>query len=172
MKDFTPSMIRVSQNIQRAAGEVSRYGLVCVLLWIGFMKFTSYEAHGIEAFIANSPFMSWLYKIMSVQAASSLIGVAEIITALLLAAGAWSARLSLLGGLGAAATFLTTLTFLVTTPQAWEASLGGFPALSIVGQFVLKDLLLLAASLRISATALEQVARQSQTSTSTVYPVI
>jgi Protein of unknown function, DUF417 len=44
--------------------------------------------------------------------------------------------------------FLTTLSFLVTTPGVWEPSLGGFPALSTVpGQFLIKDLALLGISL-------------------------
>jgi uncharacterized membrane protein YkgB len=44
--------------------------------------------------------------------------------------------------------FLTTLSFLVTTPGVWEPSLGGFPALSAVpGQFLVKDLALLGMAL-------------------------
>ena len=44
--------------------------------------------------------------------------------------------------------FLTTLSFLVTTPGVWEPSLGGFPALpAIPGQFLIKDLALLGISL-------------------------
>ena len=36
--------------------------------------------------------------------------------------------------------FLTTLSFLLTTPGVWEASVGGFPALSVVpGQFLIKE---------------------------------
>lgn len=50
------------------------------------------------------------------------------------------------GGLLATATFALTLTFVFTAP-GWEASLGGFPALSVLpGQFLLKDALLLSAS--------------------------
>jgi uncharacterized membrane protein YkgB len=50
--------------------------------------------------------------------------------------------------------FLTTLTFLITTP-GWEPSLGGFPALSAMpGQFVLKDIVLLGASLWTAGEAL------------------
>jgi uncharacterized membrane protein YkgB len=46
--------------------------------------------------------------------------------------------------------FLTTLSFLVTTPGVWEASAGGFPALSVVpGQFLAKDFVLLGVSLRL-----------------------
>ena len=40
----------------------ARYGLVIVLLWIGGMKFTAYEAEGIEPLVANSPLMGWVYR--------------------------------------------------------------------------------------------------------------
>jgi len=44
--------------------------------------------------------------------------------------------------------FLTTLSFLVTTPGVWEPSAGGFPAISALpGQFLIKDLALLGISL-------------------------
>jgi uncharacterized membrane protein YkgB len=44
--------------------------------------------------------------------------------------------------------FLTTLSFLVTTPGVWEPSEGGFPALTAIpGQFLIKDLALLGISL-------------------------
>jgi reactive chlorine resistance protein C len=43
--------------------------------------------------------------------------------------------------------FLTTLSFLFSTP-GWEASLSGFPALSALpGQFLVKDVVLLGASI-------------------------
>jgi reactive chlorine resistance protein C len=43
--------------------------------------------------------------------------------------------------------FLTIISFLFSTP-GWEPSLGGFPALAVVpGQFLLKDLVLLGASI-------------------------
>jgi len=42
--------------------------------------------------------------------------------------------------------FLTTLSFLFSTP-GWEPSLGGFPSLSVLpGQFLLKDVVLLRAA--------------------------
>ena len=44
-----------------------RYGLVLVIGWIGAMKFTSYEAHGIEPMVAHSPVMGWMYKFLSVK---------------------------------------------------------------------------------------------------------
>lgn len=61
------------------------------------------------------------------------------------------ARLAFASALGAAmscATYVITLTFLVTTPGVAEPSAGGFPAISApIGQFLLKDIVLLAASL-------------------------
>ena len=122
-----------------------RYGLVLVLLWIGAMKFTAYEAKGIEPLVASSPLMSWLYKFLSLQGVSYLLGVTEITTGILIALRPLSARASAAGSLLAIFTFLTTLTFLFTLP-GWEQSLGGFPALSGSGGFLLKDLVLLGAS--------------------------
>ena len=49
-----------------------------------------------------------------------------------------------------AATYLITLTFFLSTPGVAEATAGGFPAISAApGQFFLKDLVLLAASLSL-----------------------
>jgi uncharacterized membrane protein YkgB len=51
-----------------------------------------------------------------------------------------------MGSVGAIFMFLTTLSFILTTP-GWEPSLGGFPALSLgVGEFLIKDLVLLGAA--------------------------
>ena len=66
-----------------------------VLLWIGGMKFTAYEAEGIRPMVANSPLMSWAYGVMSQGAFSALLGVVEIATGLLIAvprSGQWVRR--------------------------------------------------------------------------------
>ena len=123
-----------------------RYGLVLVLGWIGAMKFTAYEAEGIKSLVETSPFMSWMYRVFSVQATSNVIGVAELIAAALIAIRPLSSKLSAIGSVLAVLTFLTTLTFLFSLP-AWEKSLGGFPALSGSGGFLLKDVVLLGAAL-------------------------
>jgi hypothetical protein len=34
----------------------------------GTMKFTSYEAQAIEPLVSNSPFLAWMYQILSVRA--------------------------------------------------------------------------------------------------------
>lgn len=131
----------------RKSGEfLIRYGLVLVLGWIGAMKFTAYEAEGIKTLVETSPFMSWMYKVFSLQATSNIIGVAEIIAAALIAIRPLSAKLSAVGSVLAVCTFLATLTFLFSLP-GWEKSLGGFPALSGSGGFLLKDIVLLGAAL-------------------------
>lgn len=132
--------------VERAGQFLIRYGLVIVLGWIGAMKFTSYEAKGIEAIVQTSPLMSWMYKFFSLQAASNLIGVAEISAALLIAIKPLAPKLSAVGSVLAVFTFLATLSFMFSLP-GWEESLGGFPALSGGGSFLLKDVVLLGAAL-------------------------
>lgn len=132
--------------IQKTGEFLIRYGLVLVLGWIGAMKFTAYEAAGIKALIETSPFMSWMYEVLSLQATSNVIGVAEISAAVLIAIRPLSARLSAVGSILGVLTFLATLSFLFSLP-GWEKSLGGFPALSGSGGFLLKDVVLLGAAL-------------------------
>lgn len=131
--------------------------IATVLGWIGAMKFTAYEAGAIEGLVASSPFTSWLYAIFSLQATSNLIGTIEIATAIGLLFGLRFPRVGLLAALSAAFTFLLTTTFLFSAP-GWEASLGGFPALSVVpGQFLLKDIVLLAGAVFLAGNALRQI---------------
>jgi uncharacterized membrane protein YkgB len=136
---------RLSETVQRIGRFLLRYGLVLILGWIGAMKFTAYEAEGIRTLVATSPLMSWMYKVFSLQATSNIIGVAEITAAILIAIRPLSAKLSVIGSVLAVFTFLSTLTFLFSLP-GWEKSLGGFPALSGSGGFLLKDVVLLGAA--------------------------
>ena len=135
-----------STLVRRLGEFLIRYGLVLVLGWIGAMKFTAYEAAGIKALVETSPLMSWMYKVFSLQATSNIIGVTEIAAAVLIAIRPLSAKLSAVGSVLAVCTFLATLTFLFSLP-GWEKSLGGFPALSGSGGFLLKDIVLLGAAL-------------------------
>jgi reactive chlorine resistance protein C len=138
----------INSRVEAVGRELARYGLVVVVGWIGLMKFTAYEAEGIRPFVANSPLMSWVYGPLSVQGFSAVLGVVEVAVALLIAARPFSARASALGSALGVGMFLTTLSFLVTTPGVWEPSLGGFPALSHrPGEFLIKDLALLGISL-------------------------
>ncbi len=47
-------------TLENIGANVIRYGLVIVLLWVGALKFTAYEAEGIQGLVANSPLMSWM----------------------------------------------------------------------------------------------------------------
>ena len=132
--------------LQRVGHGIIRYGLVLVLAWIGAMKFTAYEAHGIQPLVANSPLMGWLYGVFSVQRFSDLLGTLEIAIAIMIALRPVSAALAAVGSALAVPMFLTTLSFILSTP-GWEPTAGGFPALSgMPGQFLLKDIVLLGAA--------------------------
>jgi uncharacterized membrane protein YkgB len=144
-------------TIERLGGHFARYGLVVVIGWIGLLKFTSFEAHGIEPLVANSPLMSWLYDLFSVTTFSALLGVVEVATAVLLAVKPWAPRLSAIGSVMAIGLFIATITFLFTTPGVFEASAGGFPVLSLSGGFLIKDAALLGVSIWTLADALHTV---------------
>jgi reactive chlorine resistance protein C len=146
MATTTQDRIALSRMLEVTGMLLMRYGLVLILFWIGLMKFTSYEANAIKPLVEHSPFMGWMYSVMSVQTVSNVIGVIEVATAVLMALQPWSAIASAIGSAMATFTFLLTLSFLFSTP-GWEPTLGGFPALSVApGQFILKDLLLLGAA--------------------------
>lgn len=144
----------MADRFEKLGIHVTRYGLVVVLLWIGAMKFTAYEAEGIQPLVANSPLMGWMYGILTVRQFSSMLGAVEIVIGILIALRPIWPLGSAMGSLASVGMFLTTLTFLITTP-GWEPSLGGFPALSAMpGQFVLKDVVLLGAALLTAGEAL------------------
>lgn len=134
------------QRVSTAGAIILRYGLAVVVAWIGALKYTNSEASRIQQYISHSPFMGWLDSIVDVQALSDALGTVEIITAVLIALRLLVPRLSAAGSCLATLLFLSTLSFLFTTPGVGDASAGGFPALSPVGQFLIKDLVLLGAS--------------------------
>jgi len=137
-----------------------RWALVVIFLWFGGMKFTGYEANGIAPFISHSPIMSWLHTSFGVQGTSYVIGIIELATAIALIAGAFNPFASVVGAAMSAATYITTLTFFFSTPGVAETTAGGFPAISApIGQFLLKDLVLLAASICLLLASINGEAR-------------
>ena len=103
------------------------------------MKFTAYEAMGIQPLVSHSPLVSWMYDFLSIRSFSALLGCIEIAMAAPVGLRYVSLIASAAGSLLAIGLFATTLSFLLTTP-GWEPTLGGFPALSAKpGQFLLKD---------------------------------
>jgi reactive chlorine resistance protein C len=154
-----------SSRTTAIAALVARYALVIVLVWFGAMKFTYYESHGISPLVANSPFMSWIYHVISISAFGRLLGLVELLTAALLALKPWFPKASVVGGIIASLFFLNTLSFMITTPGVGEASAGGFPVLSANGQFLMKDIALLGLSLWLLADAIDATRRQPMITT-------
>lgn len=137
-------------TIARNAAFIS---LPIIFFWFGGMKFTTYEAEAINGLIANSPFISFLLNIFSAQGISNLIGTVEIVIGVLIASRFIAPRLAQLGGYAAAATFVLTASFFLTTPGVFEPSVGGLGISVLPGQFLLKDIGLFALSLFIAADA-------------------
>lgn len=165
-----------------------RLAIAMVFLWIGALKFAPYEADSITPFVANSPFMSFFYEHPEDYKAhlthegelnaekrvwqtanntyifSNGLGVVEILIGLLVLSNPISRRAGLLGGALAFGTPLVTLTFLLTTPEAWVPDLGdaehGFPFLSGAGRLVLKDVLMLAGALPVMADSARQLLQE------------
>src|SRR5258708_1332605 len=134
------------RSIPDCGHRVLRYGLALVIGWIGMMQFTGYEAQGIEPLVAHSPLLGWMYRVWTVRQFAAGLGIVEISIAILIALRPWSRKSFAIGSAVAVLMFLTTLSFLFSTP-GWEPSLGGFPAPSgAVGQVLLKCVVLLGAS--------------------------
>ena len=153
-------IVKVS-TIDTIASFLGRYGLVLVIGWIGLLKFANYEAHQIQPLVANSPFMGWLYNIFPVYPFSALLGVFEVTAAVLIAIKPLSPKLSILGSVMAIGLFLATISFLFTTPGIAEPAGGGFPAITLLAEFLLKDVPLLGLSFWTLADSMRAVARRA-----------
>lgn len=162
-------------SLDRVGMGLLRLGLVIVLVWIGGLKFAKYEADGIVPLVANSPLMSFFYHFPAPEYKSYMnpegalnpahrqwheengtYPFADGLGLVIVAIGILIALYPVLPQASAAGSFLlilmacTTLSFLITTPEAWVPALGdsthGFPYLSGVGRLVIKDAIMLGAA--------------------------
>lgn len=141
-------------TLELVGGRILRYGMVLILLWIGALKFTAYEAEGVKGHVSHSPLVSWLYSFLSMSQTSRMFGIVEITLALLILTRPVAPRWSAIGSMGVIVMSLITLSFMLTTPGVWQEGYG-FPLLSgKVGQFLVKDLLLLGAAVWTAGEAL------------------
>ncbi len=147
---------RVAHSIERLGRVVALIGVVLPLLLIGGLKFTSVEAEALKPLINGTPWLAWLYPAFGEFGASQLLGVVEIAAALLLAASPWSPHAGVAGGALGVTTFFVTSSLLAALP-AWETSLGGFPALNPLGQFLIKDVVLLGVALVVTGECLSRM---------------
>ena len=132
---------------------VTRYGLATTLLWIGALKFKDYEVENAEVLVTASPLTSRLRAKLGAQKLARIIGIAQITLGSLIAVKPLAPRASAVGSLGAAGMMLGTLSFLGTTPETWQEG-RGVPQLSMLGEALLKDTVLLGASLLTAADSL------------------
>jgi uncharacterized membrane protein YkgB len=168
-------MFEAAARADRMGVAVARMGLVVVLLWIGGLKAAKYEADGIAPFVANSPVMSFLYAhpeqygqhknpegalvpanrawhdSNGTYRAALIIGSSIVLFGLLIALHPWVPQAAAIGSAMVVLMSLVTLSFLVTTPEAWVPALGdvnhGFPYLSGAGRLVIKDAIMMGAAL-------------------------
>ncbi|GAA4567284.1 YkgB family protein [Planotetraspora kaengkrachanensis] len=143
------------QNLQTAGAATLRFGLVLNLLLIGRLKFEDYEVDNIRPMIVSSPPFARLATRYGERRLARLIGISEILFGSLIAARPFAPRASAFGSLAAAGMFAVTLSFLATTPEAWQEKRRE-PKLSLVGQFLVKDIVLLGAAVVTAAEALRE----------------
>lgn len=168
-------LVNFIAGLEQTGKNAIRFGIVVVFLWIGGLKFFTYEADGIVPFVANSPFMSFFYNDPAeykthmnkegelieknhqwhiennTYGFSKGLGVFLIAVAILVALHPVAPLLSMMGSLLIFIMTLGTLSFLVTTPESWVPALGdqhwGFPYLSGRGRLVIKDIVILGGAL-------------------------
>ena len=125
---------------------VVRTSMVIIFFFFGYQKWFAYEAQGLIPFISNGPLISWMYPVFGIQGASWFLGVSEWLFGALLFLGFWNKKLGILGAAGSCVSFIMTLTIIPFMPDGWAASAGGFPAMTGNVPFLMKDLVLFAAS--------------------------
>jgi uncharacterized membrane protein YkgB len=169
-------LFELAARLDRVGITVTRIGLVVVLVWIGGLKAFRYEDEGIVPFVANSPFMSFFYKAPAGEYRQHMnregelvpanrewherngtylfaYGLGSVIVAygVMIALHPWLPRVAATGSLLVFLMSFVTLSFLITTPEAWVPALGspehGFPLLSGAGRLVIKDAIMMGAAL-------------------------
>jgi uncharacterized membrane protein YkgB len=119
------------------------------------MKFTDYEAKGLVPLVENSPLLSWFYDLLSVRGFSTFLGFVELGIGLLIVLRLMNPVFSAAGGLLSTGLFITTLSFMISTPGVVVPELGP-PAITVApGQFLLKDVGLFAASFWVFVDSLK-----------------
>ncbi len=152
-----PAAVGHGPDLAAWGARAPRYALVVVFLWFGMLKFTDYEASGIAPLVINSPLVMWMNGLLGIAGTAHFLGVFEILTGLLIASRHWQPRLAVVGGAMAMLTFLITLSFMFSTPGVVQPGFDVPLALSAMpGQFLLKDLVLLAVSFWVAASALQE----------------
>lgn len=138
-----------------------RASMVIIFLFFGYQKWFEYEAQVLIPYISNGPLISWMYPVFGVRGASWFLGVAEWLFGALLFIGFWNRKVGILGALGSVVTYVMTVTIIPFMPDGWAESAGGFPAMTGNIPFLMKDVVLLAASVYLLKQDVERESRAS-----------
>src|SRR5262245_43443407 len=123
-----------------------RGSMVIIFLFFGYQKWFDYEAQALVPFISNGPLISWMYPVFGIRGASWFLGASEWLFGALIFIGFWNKGIGALGAAGSCLTFIMTITIIPFMPDGWDASASGFPAMTGNVPFLMKDLVLFAAS--------------------------
>jgi uncharacterized membrane protein YkgB len=123
-----------------------RASMVVIFAWFGYDKWFESEIIELLPLITHGPFISWTIPVLGIRGTSYFLGASEWTFGSLLLLGYWNKKLGALGALGSCFTFFATVTIFPFAPGAWDPASGGFPAMTIVSAFLLKDLVLLMVS--------------------------
>src|ERR1700739_348748 len=123
-----------------------RASMVIIFLFFGYQKWFEYEAQALIPYISNGPLISWMYPVFGIRGASWFLGVSEWLFGALIFGGFWNKTLGALGAAGSCLSFIMTITIIPFMPNGWAASAGGFPAMTGNVPFLMKDVVLFAAS--------------------------
>ena len=123
-----------------------RATMVILFFFFGCQKWFDYEAHALVPFISHGPLIFWLYPVFGIRGAAYFLGSAEWLFGFVMFLGFWNKKLGVLAALGSCATYVATVTIIPFFPEPWAAPAGGFPAATLPFLFLVKDIVLLAAS--------------------------
>ena len=158
------SLIKILARSRLLKGDVDlhlvRGSMVLIFLLFGYQKWWEYEAQTLKPFISNGPLTFWMYPVFGLHGASHFLGVSEWLTAALLIWGFWNPKAGALGALLSVATFVTTVTIIPFMPDGWDAA-AGFPAMKGNVAFLMKDVVLLAASFYLLKQDVVRAARSA-----------
>jgi len=145
-RSFAGVSIRLGILTEDLDYHLIRASMVIIFFFFGYQKWWAYEAERLIPYISNGPLIFWLYPAFGMRGATWFLGVSEWTFGTLLFLGFWNKRLGILGALGSCATFIGTVTIIPFMPDGWDASAGGFPAMTGNVPFLMKDIVLLAVS--------------------------
>jgi uncharacterized membrane protein YkgB len=136
-----------------------RAAMIFIYFIFGYQKWFEYEAQGLVPFFTHGPLIFWMYPVFGVRGSAYFLGISEWLFGILLLAGFWNKKIGILGALGSVFTFLCTVTIIPFWPEGWAAHAGGFPAMTLPMGFLMKDVVLLAASFYLLKQDLQRFAR-------------